>query len=272
MNIIDNVSSKGDGVVNEDTFGFCSNRCWVIDGVTSRAEKYFYSPVSDAQFFVNNYSDILKNNCIYNEISSNRELLLLSMKQLRNKLHKTNFDTDEEMFQPSFAIAIIHELADNLHVDILSDCYVIIKESDNIKVFTDNRITPISNRIDNNIKEMLQDNDMDIEQANKIINYYKRESRKMMNKEHGYWVGTIDGTAFYNMFSVRLIKANINQILICSDGYFKLFEKNIMDFNDIFSNNISLKDSIEELRKFEKHEDNIDKKKSDDATAIRIVL
>lgn len=271
LKIVDKISSKGDGEVNEDTWGVCGNCFWVIDGVTSKTQKKFYSSVSDAEFLVNIFSEKLVDCCKINSQMSNRDLMHQAMLRVRNNLNKITFDENEKSIQPSFAIAIVKINSGIMEIDVLSDCYVIMKHKRKIFTYTDSRINVIVEKT-KKVREFIAQNNIKGEQAIQLLTNQKLKNRELMNMSKGYWVGTIDGKAFDNTYSKKISLRDVDEVLLCTDGFYKIFEKDICTPQDIFEEKISLKSSVNILREYEKHNAEVGMKISDDATAVRIIL
>lgn len=270
MKIVDKISSKGDGKVNEDIWGSSGNRFWVIDGVTAKTQKKFYSLVSDAEFLVNNFSNKLVDCCKKNEQISNKELMHQAMIEVRKGLDKRTFEENEKRIQPSFAIAIVKINNELIELDVLSDCYVIIKRREEIFTYTDSRIDIIAEKT-KKVRKFIAENNIKGEGAIQLLTNQKRKNRELMNMAGGYWVGTIDGKAFDNMYSKKFLIRDVEGILLCTDGFYKIFEKDICKPRDILEGKISLKASVNILREYEKNNAEEGMKVSDDATAMRII-
>jgi len=268
--MIEVYSSKGSGKVNEDTFGYTKNRFWVIDGATSISDKAFFSNISDANFLVSMFSSEL-NKIAENSNEPNRELLFNAMKNLSNKLKKKKFSYSDKPYQPSFAIACVSIVDNTVSLDILSDCYVIIKKNNSIEIFTDKRIERVA-QCTNGLKDKIKKDNIPSDIAKDLLKEQIRKNRRKMNTSDGYWVGTIDGEAFTQMYSRSFNFEGIDEILICSDGFYRIFLNNLMTIEEFFKLNISLENAINILREYESNNENVEYKKNDDSTAIKIVF
>jgi len=268
--IIESISQKGCGKTNEDVLGICDNCFWVIDGVTAKTSTNFFSDISDSGYFANLFSKVLckelKKN--YNMYKNSKEVLLATMTKVKEILNKEFKTKEEKLLQPSFALAFVRISEKEVNLDILSDCYVIINYNDKIDVYTDKRINSIVKQTQK-MREYILCNNIEGNIAEDMMRQQKIINRLKMNSKDGYWVGTIDGAAFNNTFS-KEIKRPIQKILVCTDGYFKVFQNSICSYEDIFSRKISLKEALIKLRKFESSQVTIGEKKEDDATAILI--
>ena len=199
---------------------------------------------------------------------NSKEVLLATMTKVKEILNKEFKTKEEKLLQPSFALAFVRISEKEVNLDILSDCYVIINYNDKIDVYTDKRINSIVKQTQK-MREYILCNNIEGNIAEDMMRQQKIINRLKMNSKDGYWVGTIDGAAFNNTFS-KEIKRPIQKILVCTDGYFKVFQNSICSYEDIFSRKISLKEALIKLRKFESSQVTIGEKKEDDATAILI--
>ncbi len=270
--ILDILHEKGDGLVNEDTYGISSNHLWVIDGVTDKTKTKFFSTVSDAEFFSKSFSQKLLDVTKYDITIENSKALVEAMEKLYKKVGKKEFSQEEKLYQPSFTIAMVSFIGNEMCIDILSDCFVYLyTKRHTIRKFTDERINRISQKTQK-VRDYIIQNNIPKEKAKELLYHQKMENRLLMNQENGYWVGTIDGVAFNNMFSHTEKLNQVEQLLICSDGFNKAFEYNDTLITDVFSHNKSLQDIFDDMRYKEMQFPKIDAKMCDDATAILIRL
>lgn len=270
--ILDIISEKGDGKVNEDTYGIASNHLWVIDGVTDKTEKKYYSEVSDAAFFANSFSKELQKVTEHSNTIENPKALILAMKELSHKLSKNEFYESEKIYQPSFTIAMISLIEKEICIDILSDCFVYLHtNSHQIMKLTDERIKRISTKTQQ-VRDYIIQNNIPIEKSKEMLYVQKMKNRLLMNQEEGYWVGTIDGVAFEHMFSYKENREFVDQVLICTDGFNNAFDEGVAFVKDIFNHDSSLRTIYDKMRKKEKQQLAIDAKKCDDATAILVQI
>lgn len=74
--LMEAISVQGDGVVNEDAFGYANSHFWVLDGATSKTGNRYYSDISDAGLLVKEFSAALEKCCYDNPAYSNHQLLI----------------------------------------------------------------------------------------------------------------------------------------------------------------------------------------------------
>ena len=265
---IEKISYKGNGKANEDVLGYKDNTFWVMDGVSPITDKLFLSSISDASYLVNNMSYEM-NLILKNRTLDNVQLLKLANQNVRKKINSKKLDMlKNNKFQPSFTIAILQFEKQFVKINILSDCYVIIKFIDHIEVLTDRRIETISKRTDN-VKKRIKKNNIPKEEAKKMILNQILQNREKMNID--YWVGTLDGKAFDYTIEYTFKKDTIEQILMCTDGFFRVFDYHLVSFDTLFSHKYTLEYFYDLLFQFEeKNFKNI--KKHDDTTAILLKL
>lgn len=265
---IETISYKGSGKVNEDLFGYKNNTYWVMDGVSPITDKLFLSSTSDASYLVKHMSYEM-NMILQNTSLDNIQLLKSANKMVRKKIdpHILNYLKNNK-FQPSFTIAILQVDSKYIKINILSDCYVIIKFDNHIEILTDKRINSISKKT-NNVKQWIKQNNISKELANKMIYSQIAQNRSKMNID--YWVGTLDGKAFDHTIEYTFEKSTIEQILICTDGFFRVFNYDLVSFDTLFSSEYSLNYFYKVLFQFEEKNSN-EVKKHDDTTAILLKL
>lgn len=270
--VLDILCEKGDGIVNEDTYGISSNHLWIIDGVTDKVKKKYFSSISDSAYFSKSFSQELLITTKHDTTLDNSKALIKAMEALSKKLPKKEFVEEEKIYQPSFTIAMISIIADKIQIDILSDCFVYLyTKKHETKMFTDERINCISKQTQK-VRDYIIQNSIPKEIAKELLYHQKMENRLLMNQVDGYWVGTIDGVAFNNMVSYKEDLKQVEQILMCSDGFNKAFEDDLTLIKDVFSHRKTLQSIYNEIRYKEKQLPDIDTKRSDDATAILINL
>lgn len=265
------ISECGDGGINEDVFGYFQNRFWVIDGATSKTKKRYYNDTSDARYLVNKFSAELNKTSFLNQRLNNKELMSVAMENVRKRVPKVDFTKEEISFKPSFAIAILFATKSHVFIDILSDCYVLVKNKEGIRTYTDHRIEVIKS-LTKKMKDYVYRNNLSDEIAERLIKEQKINNRKLMNKNNGYWVGTTDGIAFSNTASFELERESPIEIIICTDGFYKMVKYHLIDTNELFCSTKSFKTLVEQLRIYERNHKEIGSKTSDDATAIKLIL
>lgn len=271
VNLKEEISVVGDGKINEDICGYANNRFWVLDGATPKTKKHYFSVNSDAQYLVRKFSDELKKCCFEQPKLSNRQLLAYAMGNVRSQIPNVVIPKEELLFRPSFAAAIVYIKENSVGIDLLSDCYVIVKCDGEVCVYTDSRINVIIG-LTQEIKKYVALNDIEKITAEKIINQRKIDNRRLMNTDGGYWVGTIDGNAFDNTISFEIKRTPNMEIIICSDGFYKMIQYGLIDINQIFTTEESFDLLIRKLRLYEKKHIEYGSKISDDATAIRLSI
>lgn len=259
------VSVQGIGEINEDIFGGKGKRFWVFDGATPVSGNRYYSDVSDAHYIVNLFNEMMIE--LDTGKDSNIDLLIRCKDEILSKVINIKNVPDDE--QPSFALAIVNIEEDEIELTVLSDCYVLLIGSEKVKVITDTRINVVAERSKRLLNE-IETQEVTEEVARKQLKDQYKKNRKLMNKEGGYFVGTFDGKGFSQALNISVSKREVEKVLICTDGFFKAFELNLVSFEGLLRNEATLDDIIIRLRKYEKNITKTLTKKMDDATAIMI--
>ncbi len=253
--MIYHISDIGDSKVNEDILGYNNNFYWVLDGATALTNKKVFDSASDSKYIVQSFSKFFYSNSSLS--NNNRELISKSLLDIKSYIDTQKLKDLEYELQPSFAMALVHITNRELEIDLLSDCYVIIYSGNDIKVFTDERI----NRLDEKALSF-EDRDMMREQFIK--------NRKLMNKKDGYYVGTFLDFPMDDIRKYSFFRENVKEVLICSDGFYKVFKLGVVSLKDFFDSKLELQDVVNKLRDYEKSIPDDGFKKTDNATCIKI--
>ena len=264
------ISRQGSGAANEDISGMSQNRFWVLDGASSLVKERLFQGPSDAAGLVRAFSDSLTN--IGKSELANADLCALAMEGVREKLGPRGL-TDPAL-GPSFAMVMAHVKEAEIHITCLSDCAAILwyPNKKAAEVHTDNRIEKTSKktrRVIDHVKILNLPDD----ERRAIILRQLAKNRRIMNTPRGYFVGTLDGAAFPNAYNAAMPRKDAAQLLLCSDGFLRLFDYGLLTVNVFFQNGATLEDAANLLRAHEMQmPDGAEVKRHDDLTAIRIFL
>lgn len=257
MRIIDKVWSKGDGLENEDIANQVGHFAWVLDGATAVVKHEMFTP----RWLVEQADKVFATGA--QQSHSLQDLL---------DFYIHNFPQDDACNQlmpeqrPSFAGAIIHVSDNVLECFHLADCYTVLKQDENITVLRDEDYA-VRSKHD---APTLQAGFYDLSKEEKLDRMIQR--RRTMNTPEGYWVGTPDGKAFKHVKPERVVITSDTDIILCSDGFEAAIVMGLYDWKGIFNNNLT--DTVDQLRMAEKSstQNLMRMKRSDDATAIKLVL
>ena len=91
-----------------------------------------------------------------------------------------------------------------------------------------------------------------------------------MNQPDGYWTVSYLGKFEEEYSSFQCAEAEVEAILLCSDGFDRMFSLGLTAPMDLLTQKYSLKKALSELRDMEQSIDQ-DVKKHDDASAILLL-
>ncbi|MCL2702443.1 MAG: hypothetical protein FWE91_02385 [Defluviitaleaceae bacterium] len=173
-----------------------------------------------------------------------------------------------------FAMVMAHIGEKNIDIACLSDCAAIIwrRGSCEAEVYTDTRIDKFTKRT-KRVLDYARKNGLSGAGGRELALRQIVKNRRSMNKPGGYWVGTADGAGFDQALTWSVDIKNADQVLLCSDGFMRLFEYNIMSMHDFFINGVTLNEAARLLRAFERDiPDFTELKRHDDVTAVRVTV
>lgn len=259
MNIVDSIQSFPNGKWGEDRIFYSENFAGVIDGSTPIDTVKFKDYHSQAEWLADklainltkNILDSIPNICksIINTLKNDNDLIEL-----------------EEYNQPCAVLSAIQVDGSSLICYTIGDCEIAIKfYNGEIKKITDTRIRKYSEKTKNIKKEA-------ISKKNDIHSMIKKQlilNKKNMNIEEGYWTVAFKGD-FEKKFKVTKFNlSEIQNILIYSDGFSRLFDLSRITLEDIFMEKYKLYTCVQELRCIENSQpESKEVKKQDDVAAI----
>ncbi len=257
------VSERGTGSVNEDVCGSTQTRFWVLDGATPVVFPPRYSAESDARYIVDLFSRELQQQG--DAPLTNVQLLKTCATKIRGQTCLPSDVLPHE--QPSFALAMVHVRHMDIEVTVLGDCFVIVKECRAYRVYTDERVKVAGDETQKLIK-YLNASDLPVPVAEGMLRDQLTRNRQLMNRPGGYYVGTFDGDGFDYAKTHLEKRTGVDGLLLCSDGFHKVFDLGLMDPMEIDCKSLDLAQKISLLRSREATGGKTFGKQSDDATAL----
>lgn len=250
MKKIFSLSKKGTGKDNEDVVGAYHNISWVIDGATPLFQNNYFSCENDVVWVVEQLNKWLPY-FIQDEYSL-EEILIHTIHQVKKEAFRINNTINDvnEYELPTFTIVMVRVIDQQLEYYLLGDCGILLKTNGTIQYITDNRIAEFSERNKKSIQK-LQTVKNSQEKDQLMLNALQ-ETRKMLNKEEGYWIGSIDGKGIeHGLSGKRLLEKNA-RILCFSDGYSRLFELyQLIDIKDFSFDVEYVIETIQQVRRTE---------------------
>jgi len=265
-------SSRGDGAVNEDFFGWTNSAAWVLDGATGVSDNKLPYP-SDAYWFVRTFSRFLDQELLMTPQASTIDALSTAISKTRSQYgeHK------EIETAPSAAFIMVRLLEDCIEVCSLGDCKALfLNDAGKLEYFYDASLEPFENKTLSALKEFRSQQPEAPQQD--IIQQLKpviRENRRFMNQPDGYSILSLHEIDA-NAFKIRHIPYRQNlKIAMMSDGFLRYAETlGQGSYLDLYNRamNRPLDRILQKIRQLEHDDPECKKfvrvKRSDDATAI----
>ena len=249
MKKIYSYSEKGTAQFNEDITGTYQNVAWVIDGATPIFNHNYISEENDVVWIVDQI-----NKWMPSFINNNKNLEQILFKTV-NKVNEIALSINEKLAMvpgyelPTFTIIMTRIINNQLEYYVLGDCGMLLNAEDTIQYITDKRIEKFSKKNQRSIEQIQSSNVLDKDA--RILSCLQ-ETRKLLNKKEGYWIGSLDAKGIAHGISGTIeIKQNA-RFLCFSDGYARFFE--LFKLKDISSFSFELdyiKETIRLVREIE---------------------
>lgn len=255
INVSDAICLGGGHGVNEDAHGRYQSRFWVLDGAGGGS-----APL------VRRFSEALAHD--YGDLPL-KSICAKAMGRVSDAGH-AGYDQNAA----SFAMVMARIDRDWIEISCLSDCAAILWRGDKCEVYTDgriNKITKRTGRVINHVKNLVENGDMPDHEGKALVMRQIAKNKRMMNRPGGYYVGDIGGAAFKHAENWRVSTRDVSQIILCSDGFMRLFDYQLMTMHEFFTNGVTLDHAAEILRLHERAMPAwTEIKRHDDITAVRI--
>lgn len=254
---------QGSAKFNEDRVGHYQNVAWVIDGATPLFSNHYISEENDVVWMVKRINENLPQ-FISNELSL-EDILAQTIQQVNDAALAINPHLNEinNYELPTFTIAMVRFVHGKLEYFVLGDSGILIESNERPIYITDRCLDIFGNKIEEEINKSEM-------KVNKL-----QEIRKYLNKENGYWIGSLDGKGIPHGLTGEL-KVNKNTRVLCfTDGYSRLFELyKKMDIERFQFDVHVIKNSISLIRKIEVEDSDCSayerSKKSDDLSVMLV--
>lgn len=265
MVIMDCYTECGDGKKNEDVYGYKNNVMWVIDGATDLFGTNFFGSDDDVAYYVECLGKSIEECC---EDNVKLSAILKEAIRITNIKVKMIIEKYEAYTLPSFAICMVRLLEDVCEYYVLGDCTALIRTNGGQIEITDKRIQSFTTRNREGIQKLREKGLLD---SDSEISLYK-ETRKLMNREEGYWIGSANDIGIDYGKSGEIKINGETSVLVYSDGLSEAFELfGIVKQEDDLFDPETLARIVRELR--EKQEEDSNRvitrvRKKDDLTYI----
>lgn len=229
MDTLFSFTLRGTKEANEDVFGRDGSYAWMIDGATDLwPERHFAQ--SDSQFLARLVSFELS--ALIEEGSSSVDrgpvdLMLHAIMQAEAKASCMNPSIEDvpAYALPSLAFMLVQDRGDGtIEAAALCDCHLFLDTGEH---FTDTRFAPFEERN----RRVIAALDDDTPEARLAI---YQDTRKLLNQERGYWVGTLDGAGIGHAARMHFAAPAGTRIALATDGFVAALEAECADGQDMF--------------------------------------
>ena len=151
-------------------------------------------------------------------------------------------------YSPCATFACVQDLGEYVSCFALGDCSVaVLLKSGNVEVITDERISNYSDKTKKvYLEAILKERDPSIRVKKQMM-----ENRKHMNTKGGFWTVALTDD-YWKEFNLKTYKkSDVIACLVFSNGFGRVFDKNILSYKDFFSSKNTLADIVKDLRSFE---------------------
>lgn len=271
----DSISNAGNKI-NEDIVYVTDNYGWVIDGATGLNNKNFTNSNSDANWFVNEWNNYLKEN-ISDKSASIKEIIIKGIEYISNKFYGiTGLKHVDKVDLPSASIVLLRINNKIVEYFLLGDCTLIVQNNnDESLIIKQNLLDILDNKAKIEMAKLMTNEGMNFIQARQKIKPLLIKHRMLKNIKNGYWTLEFDKNAVENSICGFLEVDECKKTLLMSDGFSAIYDNyNYVDKNNIISliEKHGLQQIYNRIRFIEEEDRDILKfprfKKSDDASAV----
>ena len=267
MNLIDFTKeylvSSGNGKWCEDITIINNSLVGVLDGATPIDIIEIDNYQTQACWFVNEFVRNFLNED-YGPINSVNSFC----KAIINKIDCSKISEFQDYNYPCCTAAFVRINNKYLLCSIIGDCSIYVRLKNRAVIhFYDDRVDKFSKKT----QIISQKDYANMYEKESAIKQQKINNRKHLNNPDGFYALTLCDSWYDSFVENQIAIADVDSVLICSDGFARLFkEYNIMSPQAFFNNDISILDGVSLIRNFEKKSlaNYSCVKKKDDASAI----
>jgi hypothetical protein len=222
--IIDSASDPG-GICNDDCWGSTASAVWVLDGATGLSkERLFPAAPSDAQWFVTAVDNALRGA----DWSMPTKLVLQNALQgVLDRLRREAIRPLERMSMwPSASFVLARVDSDFIEFVNLGDCRILWKSSVTgaVNSFGWSRVTELDASVVKEIQRLHSEGETSNDVVWRTIVPMIEANRRLRNAPGGYWIMDATGTGLEHLQFSRVKASEIESILLCTDGYYRLVD------------------------------------------------
>lgn len=247
MEVLGYYTERGDGIKNEDVVGFQGDYFWIIDGATDLFHLNLFESEDDVALYVESLS-ISISEIIEKDLEKDLAVIIKNAINLTNMKLGLDIDSYEIYKMPSFAILLAEHQEFVCRYLVLGDCFMQVKIADEIVEITDRRISQFSQRNKEGLQRLIKDEMFSDKNEKELY----RKTRMCMNKQDGYWIGSVDGVGIEHAIQGQVEIDKDSICLAYTDGLmetFDLFKLSEIDMS-IF-NNDNLLEIVRKLRVYQ---------------------
>lgn len=188
-----------------------------------------------------------------------------------------DYQTQNNVYLPSCTFACFRKNADKMEIAWLGDSPIIVVAEGKTSVYYDETIENMDQAAITKYVEYLTEGGS-AEDARKKVHGILYNNRQQKNQLGGYWILDLPGEGLSHLYEKSFSLNKVEQILICSDGFYRIFdlfklanpETDLINFTD-YATIIS---QIDALRGIENQENSLVDyprlKVSDDASVLSV--
>jgi hypothetical protein len=207
---------------NEDAWGHCENAAWVVDGATGVEEHRVCPGPTDAAWFAGEMSRQLA--AVVKDCESVVSAIELALQRVREALNCCGSKLPAGRLGPTASIALALARRGEIEIGILGDCRAIeVRFDGTIIVHGDSNLRKLDSDLTKAVHDIRQQDCSPIEQISKIAALeYRLRSRA--NREGGYWILDLTGSAVRFTQLIRLAIPELRALILVTDGIYRLVD------------------------------------------------
>jgi len=264
--IRDYIEISGNGKWCEDKAIICDECVGVLDGATPIDIEKCNNYLTQACWFVSAFENYFLKN-----IKVTKGVILPCCTLTTSEISR-QYKKERDYNSPCCTAAFVNISSDRKKVLIylIGDCHVYIetKKGETIHYY-DDRVDVFSHKT----LEISKNNKFD---RDVLVRNQKILNRNFLNQPNGFYAIDLSDDYVKGFIKKEISCDLVNKILVCSDGFARVFlEYGILKISDFFKSNISLLETANLIRDFERDLTNVENKcvkKSDDISAVLLLF
>ncbi len=213
MRVLSRGTYKGSRNYNADIMGLLDGMYYVCDGSTAVFDDNKFFKTGDLFEYMTLLNKNIKSDTnIKDDLKRAIDLSNVSL---------VGMEKYKEYELPTYTIAVIKDLGEQIEYYILCDTLISILYKDgHVENIQDRRIDPVKDVCRTKRRAILADTSLSEDKKMKQLVLNEQVTRMKANAVDGFPVGSTKKESIDLGFSGFIDKANVDRILICSDGYY----------------------------------------------------